>query len=358
MVKEKSTEKKSPTKFMGGNYSGTLEGDPVSFYRDWKKAVENFSGELGMTSSESLLDALMGHGTVGRNNKGPKVMTSVANVIKELDAFMDSAMLDNSDITVYESLIQELKTVEKQDNPRNIPFRVVEEFSIRTEKVRSKKQYYGHYLTPQYRKYRKEVKDQALPEIPTHYYNTSKNKAKPPMWQALFGTGNLEFKNIGLLTVLEKTLDAIKNTSIELDKSKPIAITDKKRVGGKSAGVALYDEVPKFKQFIDNMVKQANAGTGYITRGKKLSTQTPQTQLKNIKIEAEDVRDSQLVKRLMEKGELIPQQIKSFYINISRRQIENACIHAKLDTKKVGLSYFKKAEEVEIKNWEQLLKVA
>tara|TARA_B100001939_G_scaffold15452_2_gene13076 strand:+ start:368 stop:1519 length:1152 start_codon:yes stop_codon:yes gene_type:complete len=362
VVKEKSTEKKSPTKFSGGGNSGTLEEDPSKFYRAWKNATTNFK-DLGTTSVSNLFEAVSKHGKIGREShqgrdKGKRTDGSAGEVITELEGMFTNT-LDIDDIQMLERRIKYLERIEKEDNPRDIPFKAVSDYSPRTGKVREKETVYGHYLTPKYREYRQEVKGQNLPEIPSSWYSKSKGKAKPPMWQALFGKGNDELKTEGLLTVLKKTVLAIEQ-GINLDKDKPIKITDRKRVRGTSAGVALYNEVPRFKKFIDTVVKQANSGSGYLSRTGGLGLVTALRDISDVKMIAEDTKDSELVKVIMERGNMIPMNIKSFYVTMSRRQMLNACIHAGLDKKKFAatIESFKKAEEVEIENWEQLLKVA
>jgi len=351
--------KKNRTKVDLGRFKGFARYDGKSLkklYGDWKSKTSAISGtSIGFYRySGSLYDYILGHGVSGRvmGNSGPKGVSEerkFKNVIDAIEALANNSEFDssmiNEIITVYNTLTRLNKDNESDDNPRNIAFEDPIRFSSKTFKIKETKTVYGHYITPNYIEHRKakarKIEKITVPsKIDSSFYSYDKGEAEPPYWQYTLGPN-------GLIAVLEKALDTMKE--MELDITTPISV-EKKR----GAGEYSYRNFAEFNGFFKRIFSKNNI-KNFITPQGNISTDKIQRMLRKIKISPENNAENEEVKSWMDaKG--LPGTIESFYIDISRRQINNIAQKYYKKNLEAALNARKKKDESKVsKSWRELL---
>lgn len=198
----------------------------------WVNICKGFSGNaIGVTGAGwsgkgkeiSLLDHVTAHvdssvAFLQRPNQPER--TGSMDVIQRIrDIFDKPHAFKNKELALVNEMIEDLKGVEgnEKTNPRNIPFNIPETWT--PKEIESKKKVYGHYRTPKYVKYRREVKNKDEQDaVSSSWYNENEDTATPPFWQALFAGGTNEVGGLvteGLLAILIRIKEEMKEQELE-----------------------------------------------------------------------------------------------------------------------------------------------
>ncbi|MEC7688810.1 MAG: hypothetical protein VX514_07150, partial [Candidatus Thermoplasmatota archaeon] len=204
---------------------------------------------------------------------------------------------------------------------------------------------YGHYITPNYIRHRKakarQRKNIKVPsKVSERYYSYSKGKAEPPYWEYTLGPNSLR-------VVLREGLKTLEDVGFEI--TTPILI-EKKRGAGEYSYLNFKEVNGYFKRiFAKNSIKN------YITPQGNISTDKIARALAKIKITTENNAENEKVKEWMNAVGL-PGIIQTFYIRISRRQINNiAQKYFKKNFEAALKAREKKDESTVSKSWRELL---
>jgi hypothetical protein len=175
-------------------------------YRKWGKQVRAKGEAIGQSSNRSLYQFLANHVKQHRGRGGGQ--TDAYPVLAKLGPMMGKD-ITKADYTSIISLIGLLERIEgeKDANPANIYF------SSPRRIVKGKRsgtvEWYGHWRSSHYKKWRTKLKKDFIPEpVEADWYSSNKFEAKPPVWQALYAEeGNNSSKVIvkkGLLPILKE----------------------------------------------------------------------------------------------------------------------------------------------------------
>ena len=192
----------------------------------------------------------------------------------------------------------------------------------RTLKVKKKKMY-GHYRTPDYVKFRKlknkklgKPSDKFTEAVPSHWYDGQPGEAKPPLWQALFGTEaeNIELGHDGLIHILEKGIEALDDIEIDNVILTILGLGTAKRVF----------KIPQVKEWFESYVYD---GTKVNTTGIHSKTGSMRdTHIANVlytkSFEVKTPEESDLIKELGEKKQT-KGEVQHYRLRIARRQVRN-----------------------------------
>ena len=335
------TTKKNRTPVDLGRFKGfaVYDGKPLkSLYDEWKNKASGLTGtQIGFYRySGSLLDFIRQHGVSGRvmGNSGPSDVSEERKLGKVIDAVEALANNKGFDvdgireiISVYNVLTRLNRDNESDDNPRNIVFQDPVDFDDETFEVLDTDPVYGHYITPNYIAHRKakasrNKKIKVPSKVSQDYYAYSKGKAKPPYWEYTLGPNSLR-------VVLREGLKTLEDVGFEI--TTPILI-EKKRGAGEYSYLNFKEVNGYFKRiFAKNSIKN------YITPQGNISTDKIARALAKIKITTENNAENEKVKEWMNAVGL-PGKIETFYVRISRRQINN-----------IAQKYFKKNLEAALK---------
>ena len=319
-----------------------------TLYNEWKTATKAQSGtSIGFNRYKgNLFNYIEQHGIQPRvmGNSGPKGISSeekeFGSLIDAVEALVNKRAFDVNQI---KEIIKTYKLMEdmhkngneSDDNPRNIMFTDNTDFDgdDGTINARGDKPVYGHYITDNYIKRRKAYnkvggrKKKSVPKaVNNAYYSYEKGKARPPYWEYTLGPK-------GLRVVLARALSTMKDITYEIDEPILIDGNDRRYQGAGEYSYRNFDEVNRYfkKIFAKNSIND------YITTSGNISTTKIVNQLKGIKITAENNAENEQVKEWM-KAEGLPGTIETFYIRISRRQVDN-----------IAEKYFKKNIEAALK---------
>ena len=354
-----TTTKKNRTKVDLGRFKGFARYDGKSLkklYDDWKSKTSAISGtSIGFYKyNRTLYDYILGHGISGRvmGNSGPAGVSEerkFKNVIGAIEALANNSELDSSMIkeiiTVYNTLKRLSMDSKSDENPRNIAFKDPIRFSSKTFKIKETKDVYGHYITPNYIEHRKakarKMKNINVPsKVDSSFYSYDKGEAEPPYWQYTLGPK-------GLIAVLEEALSTMKEMGLDI--TTPISV-EKKR----GAGEYSYRNFAEFNGFFKRIFSKNNI-KNFITPQGNISTDKIQRMLRKIKISPENNAENEEVKSWMDaKG--LPGTIESFYIDISRRQINNIAQKYYKKNLEAALKAREKKDESKVsKSWREMI---
>jgi hypothetical protein len=143
------------------------------------------------------------------NTGAYKLLERIADILKEPKQTEEELGLLNDFVDDLEAML-ESKTL----NPQNTLFREYESYSGTGENFQpegEKIEIYGHYRTPQFK-----AKSGGDFTVESSWYNKKKNTAKPPYYQALFGTGTENLGLVGLQTIMEKAIEDIENNGVDV----------------------------------------------------------------------------------------------------------------------------------------------
>ena len=243
MAKSNSDTKKTKRriKVPKGQFIQSFDNEKFTqIYEAWKKEIGSFSLEqVAMKGghkrlkhdNNTLLDVIWNHGKVGRtqSTEGPKSPPAGGRLKDALDSYVKGDEgIEKDDVKfMHDELIYITKMLnDKYKNPQNIEFHVPIWDSVNRKTLEHDKEtVYGHYRTKDYIKYRNlkaKVKSndkykETVQAAETSWYSKQPGKAKPPMWQALFGKGGDDIVNEGkgLLKILQAAKKMVGDTVID-----------------------------------------------------------------------------------------------------------------------------------------------
>ena len=353
------TTKKNRTPVDLGRFKGfaLYDGKPLkTLFDEWKNKTSSLSGtQIGFYRyTGSLLDYIKQHGVEGRvmGNSGPKGVSEerkLGKVISAVEALANNKAFDVDEIReiikVYNVLTKLNRDNESDENPRNIAFEDPVLYDRETFEILDTDTVYGHYITPDYIRHRKAKarrnnKIQVPSKIPEKYYSGKKGEAEPPYWEYTLGPNSLR-------VVLREGLKTLEDVGFEI--TTPILI-EKKRGAGEYSYLNFKEVNGYFKKiFAKNNIKN------FITSQGNISTDKIARALAKIKITTENNAENEKVKEWMNAVGL-PGKIETFYVRISRRQINNiAQKYFKKNFEAALKAREKKDESTVSKSWRELL---
>lgn len=302
-------------------------------YEKWK-AECNVSGEqLHMKSSRSLLDLVASHGKVARFNR-EATGKGAGSVIETLDNLItDAEVMEYRDVTDIRTAYKNLAELQNtKEDPRNILFTDIKFVEVNRDtgdydEANDVEEIHGHYRTQNYNNYRNLLADihdddksrETIPPVPTDWYSTQENQAKPPMWQALFAKGGGGLVSKGLMFILKEALDIIKGIKIEHLK---LRIRD----SGAGTTAAELMEIPSVNEWIKEAIgDKENPGWGINKQTGMFKDDSTTRRMTNFAFITDDMRESKMVKRVAGYEDIVG-AVKGFTIIISRRQMKNLAI--------------------------------
>lgn len=335
MPKRKSSKKSRITIERDGNEVDQVfdYGKFKTMFEKWKSDCDKSGEEIRMkTNSNTLLDVVASHGKTHRPQTKNKQSIGAGDIVKQLQKLISNAEeLETADVTFIEKAIEQLKEVEKKNNPRNILFTIpifgrVNRKTLEFDDSTDVEKVYGHYRTPDYIKFRnlkaklrENVDKETMPAAPSTWYDKDKNKSKPPLWQAMFADGDGDVVSHGLLTVLNAGLDLTEGVKLEHLKL---------RIRDSGKGVTAKDlwSIPQVQKWVKNVVGNTNSlGTGINkSTGNFRDTHISNT-LSSVVFPVQSIRDSNFIKDLAEHEDTVGQLV-TYSIIITRRQMRNLAV--------------------------------
>ena len=336
-------------------------------YNEWKSATKALSGtSIGFNRYKgNLFNYIEQHGIAPRvmGNSGPKGISSeekeFGSLIDAVEAMVNKRAFDVDQIReiikTYNIMTKMNRDNQSDDNPRNIMFTDHTSWDEDNGLINSRgdKPVYGHYITDNYINRRKDYnkvagrKKKSIPKAPSGYrkwHNYEKGKAEPPYWQYTLGPK-------GLRVVLREALKTMKDITYDIEDPILIDGNDRRYQGAGEYAYRNFAEVNRYfkKIFAKNSIDD------YITPMGNISSTKIENQLKDIKITAENNAENEQVKEWM-KAEGLPGTVKTFYIRISRRQVENIAKKYFEKNFEAALEARKEKEESNVnKSWRQVL---
>ncbi len=229
MVKKDTRKNQRVGKINGHTITQTLDfSDVTKDYKKWKEDCKSMTGpQMGVKNIGNLLQAVKNHGVPEMQRPESsltfKPMENGKDIINFLDKQLDpntSEIVDAEVDMELTDILERLEQMEKSGaNPRNIVFNVPDMDAVDPDTAVYDEEedvttVYGHYRTEDYVEYRNlkaRVKDndkyrETISPNKT-YYNTEKNQAKPPLWQAFYSGDGETGDDIkkGLVVILKST---------------------------------------------------------------------------------------------------------------------------------------------------------
>jgi len=339
----------------------------------WKQDCGKSGEDLHTKSTTTLFTTMKNHGRQGshRPQTSDKSLIGAGEIVERLDKLVkEAAELEEDDLKFVDDVIRQLKTVEKKNNPRNILFTIpiysrVNRKNLQYDHETDVQQIYGHYRTSDYIKFRnrkaelrENIDKETLPAVPKSWYSTSKNKSKPPMWQALFANGDGDVVSHGLLTVMNEA-KKLMGTGVVLEHLK-MRIRD----DGKGATAKDLWELAAVKQWVKASIgTSSNPGTG-INKSTGMFRDDHLTRaLSKAVFDIKGVSESKFAKEIAGFEDLIG-NLKTYQIIITRRQMRNLGILAGLKRTPGKQTVFmpgvgeseQKEKKVKKMDWKNILK--
>lgn len=306
----KKTKKASTTtKFKGQKVTQIFKVDFKGAFAKWKRSCVNAGtekiGTTGATSS-NLYEFVQKHVVeeVMRVNSPNSPGDGATQVIKLLETLTDGEIVaDEKTIKSLKRALKKLDNVKKDVdlNPANIPFTTPVEVlaggkAVYPEDPNS----FGHYRTKLYNEWAKKKENVGV--VPTKGSWISEDRdfsARPPMYQALYGDGQLVSE--GLYDVLEKAIQGI-------DEASNVIVIQQLRDAG-----ALAD-VPEVKAELAALLKNSM----YVDDNGKINFNRMANAFAGIKFPV----DSDQKRKYIEQAagiEELEGEIVAFYVEISGR---------------------------------------
>jgi hypothetical protein len=196
---------------------------------NWETTCKGLSGDaIGVTGKGwsghgnqlSLYDHVIAHvdssiNLLQRPGQGEKV-GAMDTINKVMELTKENKAFKEKELRLVDNLIEDLEAVEgsPKTNPQNIPFNVPEEWT-ETE-LEKKKEVFGHYRTPNYVKFRRDVRNKDEQDaVDSGWYSDSPDTAEPPFWQALFNRGGSGLVGEGILPILERFKEEMEEQELE-----------------------------------------------------------------------------------------------------------------------------------------------
>ena len=355
------------------------------FTKDWVEWMRTTKGLKGATIgnyklNESLYDMVRNQGIAGRQagNSGPNAETwsrEAMDTLEEIGKLFKTQDYEDAHLDKLKALDKQMdawsvNTEQGNGNAANILFTEPRNWDDEDGTIGDYQKVYGHYMTEKYCDYRNDWKDANLKPVSSDWYSYSKGEAKPPMWQAMYGEGNIVGRNsLSLHQIIKNAIKDLDSLEFELDPNTPIPVH-----GQGAAKLAM--EIAEIRKMFKLMVSHEE----YTTPSGNFATTRAASQIKNIPIMIHNQREVNLIKRIEKDLGAIPNDIDKIFITMSRRQMvhmaklagwepheDSAYMKRKKREaeeakqqeaqKKEGDDEVKTSADVEIRDWRSIMKV-
>lgn len=193
-------------------------------FQKWVQETRSATHEqmgLSPKKGRNLLRYLNAHGKVSRPGASSKVTYPAGKAIAAIYQIVNKGELEKADSVKLLKWIGYLEKMEDSDNSNPCNMKYTHAASTKKvaggkrKKSSDKVERFGHLYNSHYNKIQEELGRKTLPAIPEDWASSSRDDAKPPMWQGLFSGGERgkSSKNLvtkGLLTILEEYRDHLK----------------------------------------------------------------------------------------------------------------------------------------------------
>ena len=359
MVKrrKKPVKKKTQTIEVSPELEGELQEQIPDFselYISWEAEAKGFTLNMGRTTT-NILEFIQNMGVKGRAKADGTEAGKVAPAQQYLDRAKSAGSEDHysdEQIEAVKSLkvyLDENNSPSSKINPANIKFNGIADFDSKG-KITEKVPVFGDFRTPMYVKYRRRHKGESVEEAEDYWYAIGKDgagKAKPPVWQALFGDGKLDFEHPSLLMMCDMVLDAFeKGIKIRNTREKPFNLTvSRPKIKGEAARW-VYENLSGFKNWFDKKIK--NPSYHYSTGN--VNTKKLQKEIFNTSFGLSD-NESKKLQQWLETD--LNVDIENVYMKISVRQLNNMAEIAGFKNTKTK----EKVEKQDFSDWRQIVKM-
>ena len=363
MVKrrKKPVKKKTQTVELAPGLEGELvEGqEPVpdfsELYISWEEEAKGFTLDMGRTST-NILEFIQNMGVKGR----AKADGTEAGKVAPAQQYLDRAKSAGSEDHYSEEQIEAVKSLKayldennspsSKINPANIKFNGIADFDSKgriTEKI----PVFGDFRTPMYAKYRRRHKGESVKVANEDWYVIGPDgagKAKPPVWQALFGDGKLQFKHPSLLMMCDMVLDAFEKGKVKIrnTREKPFDLTIKNPKMRGEAAKWVYENLPTFKTWFDSKINDSN----YHYSTGNVNTKKLRREILNTKLPLKDEESNKIQAWLQTDLKV---DLEEVYLKISVRQLNNMVEIAGFKNTKTK----EKVEKQDFSDWRQIVKM-
>jgi len=194
----------------GNDIIQSFDGESLKgSYMEWKNEQRNVDeAKLFVKNSTNILEMLSKHGVEGRGGVGNATdNTGAGSIIGIMDKILlgDDLIFEKEAVELLD-VKKDLMYTEKNNNPKDIPFRVPIKDSYNKQLGKWEwETVHGHYRTEGYIQKRTlpanqggDEAEETLGAAPKSYFN-----GQPPMWKALFGPGGLKEMTFDLLDNLK-----------------------------------------------------------------------------------------------------------------------------------------------------------
>jgi len=355
------------------------------FTKDWVEWMRTTKGLKGATIgnyklNESLYDMVRNQGIAERQagNSGPNSepwSREAMDTLEEIGKLFKTQDYEDAHLDKLKALDKQMdawsvNTEQGNGNAANILFTEPRNWDDEDGTIGDYQKVYGHYMTEKYCDYRNDWKDANLKPVSSDWYSYSKGEAKPPMWQAMYGEGNIVGRNsLSLHQIIKNAIKDLDSLEFELDPNTPIPVH-----GQGAAKLAM--EIAEIRKMFKLMVSHEE----YTTPSGNFATTRAASQIKNIPIMIHNQREVNLIKRIEKDLGAIPNDIDKIFITMSRRQMvhmaklagwepheDSAYMKRKKREaeeakqqeaqKKEGDDEVKTSVDVEIRDWRSIMKV-
>ena len=202
-------------------------GQVKAKYNAWKRLWRQgkkwgiVGGHKDKPKPSTVLDQILNHGNATYARDLARSIDGLADIIESITEVLDGDEILTEHKQKLQRDIDDLEAVLREEkwNPRNIPFTTVVKFAETDDPQKpniEKGEVFGHYRTPAYNDYvawaaenKKGFKGKTGASVEPEWTNKSKNKAKPPLWQAITGKGETDDGEGGILYIAKLAMEAI-----------------------------------------------------------------------------------------------------------------------------------------------------
>jgi len=354
--RKKPVKKKTQTIEVSPELEGELQEQIPDFselYISWEAEAKGFTLNMGRTST-NILEFIKNMGVKGR----AKADGTEAGKVAPAQQYLDRAKSAGAEDHYSDEQIESVKSLKSyldannsptsKINPANIKFNGIADFDSKG-RITDKVPVFGDFRTPMYAKYRRRHKGESVKVANSDWYEIGPDgagKAKPPVWQALFGNGDLQFKHPSLLMMCDMVLDAFeKGIKIRNTREKPFNLTvSRPKIKGEAARW-VYENLSGFKNWFNTKIKD----TSYQYSTGNVNTKKLQREILNTSFGLSDNESKKLQQWL---GTDLNVDIENVYMKISVRQLNNMVEIAGFKNKKTE----KKIEKQDFSDWRMIVK--
>jgi hypothetical protein len=347
------------------------------FTKDWVEWMRTTKGLKGATIgnyklSESLYDMVRNQGIAGRQagNSGPDSepwSRDAMDTLEEIGKLFKTQDYEDAHLDKLKALDKQMdawsvNTEQGNGNAANILFTEPRNWDDEDGTIGDYQPVYGHYMTEKYCDYRNDWKNANLKPVSSDWYSYSKGEAKPPMWQAMYGGGNIVGRNsLSLHQIIKNAIKDLDSLEFELDPNTPIPVH-----GQGAAKLAM--EIAEIRKMFKMMVSHEE----YTTPSGNFATTRAASQIKNIPIMIHNQREVNLIKRIEKDLGAIPNDIDKIFITMSRRQMVHMAklagwephedsVYMKRKKREAeeeeGDDEVRTSADIEIRDWRDIMKV-